>query len=769
MVELQEYRKNQRENMTISKLSIDIKNCYGITELKQDFILANKNPEYRNERVIQIYAPNGTMKTSLTKCFKDYKDGLPSKDKHQSESGTKIIQIDDKDIEKEQIFVVESYLDIYTSPNISKLLLNNNLKKEYENVQAPIVEKENNLRQKINLLLENIPNGKSLLDDIANSLYPSTKALPQYTYNGLKIIKDIVKDFNYRKVAEDEHIKYSKLDYYTLFHEKVVTALSKPGVQKAFASYFSEYKQFVNNSKIFRFVENGTFDHLGAENIRKALSLDNFFNANHGITLSIKEDKDKYSSLNINSDKELREIIEKEKQSIESNEELKKSWTKVEKALGANSDVRNFASYIKNNIWLINNLTDLEFLRKQVIASYFLIEKEAYDEYISIWENQESKIDAIRAKAKSEKTKWDEVIKIFHNRFHHIPYKVEVNNNAPTILGEETAILSFKHNGHELPKEELITILSEGEKRTLYLLNIIFDLLTLQEENTNQDKILIIDDIVDSFDYKNKHAILEYIYDITDKSNIYLIMLTHSFDFYRSVANMFQLGYGYIAEKNEQKISLEKYEEKDLDPCKSWLKIETSKDFISSMALIRNLCDYSNNNKELKDKLNKVLHYPIKNNNHEILLDLYTDIKTYLMLKPTHTISSLDINKTFFDNVLIQADHIVNIYNNEHLNLQDKVILSIALRLLLEQKIIDYCNHNQIVLREKDFRYKQTRNLINKVKPNISNIYIKRLLDIINIISSNHIHINSFMYEPLLDIYGGDLIKWYKELVRITL
>lgn len=774
MLQLSDNSENLRENMAIKKLSIDIKNCYGINEFIQDFELVKNNPEYRNERVIQIYAQNGTMKTSLTKCFKDYKDNLESKDRINNQTGTKLIKIDDIDINPEQIFVVDSNtITTYESPNISRLLLNNNLKKELDDIQAPIIEKENYLRNKINSLLENMPKGKSLLDDIAKALYPSPKSLPMFTYNGLKIIKDIIKDFDYRKTSEDEHVKYSNLDYYTLFHEKVFIALNKKGVQKAFSSYFTEYKQFVNNSKIFRFVENGTFDHLGAENIRKTLSLDNFFKAKHGITLSIKEE-DKYSPLNISTDEELSLIIEKEKQDIETNENLAKSWKSVEAALGSNDDVRKFSSYIKNNIWLINDLVDLELLRRKVIASYFLMEREAYNDYIKIWEEQEAKIHLIREKAKIEKTRWDEVKNIFHNRFFHIPYEVKIDNTAPTILGEETAILELYHSSIKVEKNALINdILSEGEKRTLYLLNIIFDLLTLQEESLNQDKILVIDDIVDSFDYKNKHAILEYIYDITKEPNIYLIILTHSFDFYRSIANMFQLGYGYIAERNDKKISLEKYKEDDLNPCKSWLKIETSKDFISSMALIRNLCDYTSNNQNLKDKLNKMLHYPI-NNQHEDISSLYCDIKAYLNLDLLHTIdgiNGLDKNITFYDNVINEADIITNNYNNEHLNLQNKVIIAIALRLLMENKMISYLNNKQVILKEKEFKYKQTRYLINKIKSNLTNIddNIKRLLDMVNIISSNHIHINSFMYEPLLDIHGVDLIKRYQELKNVTL
>lgn len=486
-------------------------------------IAENKNPEFRNNRVIQIYAPNGTMKTSLTKCFNDHKLGNESIDRDRVHGlpSSSSIKIDNVDIKSDQIFVVNSNVPNYESKNISRLLLNADLKKDYEDTQAPIVEKESNLRQKINALIPNAPKNSNLLDDIANSFYKVSKILPIYTYSGLKIISDVIRDFKYRETTEDEHIKYSALNYYILFHEKVLAAINKKSVKEAFTQYFVEYTKLVNNSQIYRFVKNGVFDHLGAENIRTHLAKDNFFNANHSIIFSVKEDNNKYGSLNINSNEDLLEIIEKEEQTIKSNETLKKSWKAVENALGKNQDVKDFATYIKNNIWLVNDLSDLEHLRKKVISSYFLMEQEAYKEYMQVWEEQEPKIDKIREQAKNEQTRWKEVIDIFHNRFH-VPYKAKVQNSAPTILGEETAVLFFEHSGKKQETGNLIeNVLSEGERRTLYLLNIIFDLLTLQEENQEQDKILIIDDIVDSFDYKNKHAILEYIYDVTVKSQLF--------------------------------------------------------------------------------------------------------------------------------------------------------------------------------------------------------------------------------------------------------
>jgi hypothetical protein len=57
----------------MEKIKIDISNCYGITKLNTTFNLGYEK-DHKHSRIISIYAPNGTMKTSLTKCFKDWQD-----------------------------------------------------------------------------------------------------------------------------------------------------------------------------------------------------------------------------------------------------------------------------------------------------------------------------------------------------------------------------------------------------------------------------------------------------------------------------------------------------------------------------------------------------------------------------------------------------------------------------------------------------------------------------------------------------------------------
>jgi wobble nucleotide-excising tRNase len=84
-------------------------------------------------------------------------------------------------------------------------------------------------------------------------------------------------------------------------------------------------------------------------------------------------------------------------------------------------------------------------------------------------------------------------------------------------------------------KEELLRVLSQGERRALYILNIIFEIRA--RKKADQKTLLIIDDVADSFDYKNKYAIVEYLKEISEDENFFQIILTHNFDFLKLLLN----------------------------------------------------------------------------------------------------------------------------------------------------------------------------------------------------------------------------------------
>ena len=86
-------------------------------------------------------------------------------------------------------------------------------------------------------------------------------------------------------------------------------------------------------------------------------------------------------------------------------------------------------------------------------------------------------------------------------------------------------------------RRTLMQALSTGEKKAFYVLNILFEIEA--RKKAEQDTLIVVDDIADSFDYKNKYAIIQYLMDISDDPHFKQIILTHNFDFYRTVESRF--------------------------------------------------------------------------------------------------------------------------------------------------------------------------------------------------------------------------------------
>lgn len=58
----------------MDELKLKLENCYGIQKL-------NTTIDYSNNNVAVIYAPNGTMKSSLAKTFESIRDNKPVEEK----------------------------------------------------------------------------------------------------------------------------------------------------------------------------------------------------------------------------------------------------------------------------------------------------------------------------------------------------------------------------------------------------------------------------------------------------------------------------------------------------------------------------------------------------------------------------------------------------------------------------------------------------------------------------------------------------------------
>ena len=130
----------------------------------------------------------------------------------------------------------------------------------------------------------------------------------------------------------------------------------------------------------------------------------------------------------------------------------------------------------------------------------------------------------------------------------------------------------------------------------LYILQIIFEIEAKREKN--QDVLLIFDDVADSFDYRNKYAIIEYINDIKESNNFKSIIMTHNFDFYRTLGSRLCISREniFMVSKNEEReIKLERgeYLKAVINDLKKKSENSDIKAFISLIPFVRNLIEYT--------------------------------------------------------------------------------------------------------------------------------------------------------------------------------
>jgi hypothetical protein len=244
----------------------------------------------------------------------------------------------------------------------------------------------------------------------------------------------------------------------------------------------------------------------------------------------------------VTSADQLNGIFEAEKDRILNDDSLKRSFDKITKAVDSNNEVRFFKGVLIDHPEIILELSDYEGFRKKTWRGYLSDAgvKQYLIDYYNFYQTQKPTLEAIIVQARAQLPLWERIIKLYRDRFH-VPFRVEIENQDDIILKKTAAKLRFKYVDEqnmeiERGKQEMIRILSRGEQRAFYILQLLFELES--RKASGQDNLLVFDDIADSFDYQNKYAIVEYLHDLdTATPNMYMVVLTHNFDFYRTMAS----------------------------------------------------------------------------------------------------------------------------------------------------------------------------------------------------------------------------------------
>ena len=358
-------------------------------------------------------------------------------------------------------------------------------------------------------------------------------------------------------------------------------------------------------------------------------------------------------------------------------------------------------------------------------------------------------------------------MELFNDRFMDMPFTLSVSNQTQAALGKENAKLKFTFKDGtdtiEWSREELKT-LSQGEKRALYLLNFIFEVEA--RKLANQDTLFIIDDIADSFDYKNKHAIVQYLDDLNATPNFHQIILTHNFDFFRTLANNFvHRNRCLMTNRSNSSINLVK-----ADGIKNYFiniwkaKVATNMHILcATIPFTRNLLEYTKGDSDPDYlKLTSLLHW--KSNTDQITVGNYLEIYNRLF----GTSYDISNSQSVKDLLFIKANEICTCTAHDGLNLEDKVLLSIAIRMQSEIFLTNelrrikgdayyWCESmNQFGILVKEY---------SSLAPSVSGM---RTLEKVSVTVSSNIHLNAFMYEPILDLTIDHLISLYLEVCGLT-
>ncbi len=717
------------------KLSVNLENCYGIKKLQHTF-------DFNNGNAFLIYAQNGSMKTSFAKVFKDISQSVSSQDILFPNRPTTCTIIDDagSKLESEHIFVVNPYEEDFTSERIATLLVNKDLKREYELVHASIES------AKMALFL-NIGEMAGLKKNIEQEIAISFKKNVNDIYTLLDKLESTTNSKQYPEFAD--------IAYHEIFNEKVENFLESPGIDTLLSEYIKKYNELIDNSMYFR---KGIFNHNNANTISKSLKDNGFFIANHSLTLS----DPKAGKKEISNQRDFDTVISAEKNRILNDPELTKRFDAIDKAIIKNVELRNFRLYLENNLKILPELGDLDKFRQKLWISYLFAHKESYENFLAVFRTGKKELARIVSIAKKQATLWHDVVATFNRRFS-VPFILEITNQDDVILKDELPSLVFKYEDgpdkREIGRDELLSVLSTGEKRALYILNVIFEVRSREKEN--YQTLLILDDIADSFDYKNKFAIIEYIKDILDTNKFFCIILTHNFDFFRTVQSRISVSWDncLMSIKTEKDVELTQAQYLKT-PFMYW-KTRLHKDnacLIAIIPMVRNLIEYTQG-KTCPDylKLTSLLHQ--KKDTSSITINDLAEIINKTLL--TKLVGSKDIVESL---IITEAD--LCLVKPESINLENKVVLSIAIRLYAEKimvsKIGDVAFTDNI---DKD----QTRQLFEVYKTKFAqDIPGIILLNQVIMMTPEAIHLNSFMYEPLIDISDHHLKALYKEIKAIA-
>ena len=640
-------------------------------------------------------------------------------------------------------------------------MANEPLRIAYLNIHATIESKKESLYSKIK---ETLGYSNRNNFDVKNTMLNDWGFTVRKEYDCLNTIKDLLHDPIMKCSLHEDDI-----DYASLFNDKVYLMMKNGETGELLEEYEKKYRELVDKSL---YMQQGIIDHNNYGNISIALNANGFFAANNEVVLKAKDGS---TSKTLKGQKELDDLINKEKEQVLNSKEIIDLFEKINKAISKNKDTQAFNAFLQTHQDIIVEYKDIDLFKKKVWVKAFLYYEHLLDELINDYNKAQEDLKKLRDDAREQVTDWKKALDLFKERFF-VPFSIEPSNQEDVILNMELPsfkyIFSDSRGKKEVTKDDLLNVLSTGERRAYYILNMIFQILVAKKQG--KECFVVLDDISESFDYKNKYAIIEYISDISeytdanDEKLFKILLLTHNFDFYRTVSSRItKPGNSFIAFADSDKIKLEKgqYTKNIFMYYKKSLVNKYSDNImVASIPFVRNLIEYTEgDDNEDYLTLTSVLHY--KENTRKITLKQIQDIFNKYWFKKEPTTFAVDRESESVYDILIQESE--KITDIEKLEIENKLILSMAIRLIgeeyMQNKIISDVANGKDILKGIFSNKNQSAWLIKEYKKHINDDAMNTL-EIVAMITPENIHLNSFMFEPILDMSLKHLYKIYYDV-----
>lgn len=720
------------------------KNGFGI----QDLIL-EKDSTFSENSI--IYSSNGTFKSSFSNAFSHLSLGNghevldrlnPNHDSNKFECD---IVIGNKRYDQTQkvpnIIVYSRELTDVENWTIGETVNQLIVSVEYKKELSKINKEFSSIRDYYVSVMK-----ASKLETVSNKIESVVKFNENITLD--QLIDNLQIILNSQILVAPDDFDISKI------HQQAYAAIDEPDFLNASKAFVMLVKKEISGKF---FDENFGID--SSLTLLGSIEKTKFLNDYRKITIYDKENEkyhefSDFENFQIFINEEINNIVGK-------NPEIKKQKDALEKSLGGAVQAKVIKENLKDVNWIEFYANGRDNIVHSKLKEYTtdLDIKRHLEQLLQI----KKSISLLEKKVVDEKTQFEEAL-IIHDKRFKPPFSITIENKSDTILKLSLPQFIFKPNRKidcKKDYDETRSILSTGEKNAFDIINLI---VKYENLSSKKDGIVILDDIVESFDYANRIAFIEYIKEMKDNGTK-VIVLTHNFEFFRTLQKRLDKSFKKYSSFNDNGV-VTIGDATDLHfSINEMFKIsdrsnETQKNlspeeyFIASLPFVREVSSFSKNDEDYH-YLFHMKKVGLKSTVSEIISKIKENIPFYTI---NANAARLEKNHTLYYDFIMETSREMLKNEIKNFDLYRKIILAIACRIKAEELMID--GKFELIT---GITKNQTRVLFDSTSDQLTTKF-SGLVERVILCTSEFIHLNAFLYEPLVDIDPKDLVNLFIEL-----